>query len=88
MTTALLVIALLGLEFWIAVWDALLVLAGMDGGHAWVAIPVQLIGVVFAFVCFRKRGRMLAGIVGLFVPLVALIGALFRRRRQPARSTA
>ena len=75
-TTALLVIALLGLEFWIAVWDAVLVLAGVDhGGHIWVAVPVQLLGVVLAVVCFRK-GRKLTGIVGLFVPLVALIGAV------------
>jgi hypothetical protein len=86
-TTAMLVIALLGLEFWIAVWDAVLVLAGMDnGGHVWVAIPIQLLGVGLAVVCFR-RGRKLTGIVGLFVPLVALIGAVFPRR-QPASSTA
>lgn len=86
-TTTLLVIAVLGLEFWVAVWDAVLVLAGMDhGGHIWVAVPIQLIGVALAFVCFRK-GRKLTGIVGLFVPLVALIGAVFPRR-EPARSTA
>jgi hypothetical protein len=85
-TTTLLVIAVLGLEFWIAVWDAVLLLAGMDDGHAWVAIPIQLLGIALAVVCFRK-GRKLTGIVGLFVPLVALIGALFPRRK-PARSTA
>jgi hypothetical protein len=86
-TTALLVIAVLGLEFWVAVWDAVLVLAGMDnGGHVWVAIPIQLLGIGLAVVCFR-RGRKLTGIVGLFVPLVALIGAVFPRR-QPASSTA
>ena len=78
-TTGLLVIALLGLEFWIAVWDAVLILAGMDHGHAWVAIPIQLIGVALAFVCFR-RGRKLTGIVGLFVPLVALVGAVVPSR--------
>jgi hypothetical protein len=81
-TTGLLVIALLGLEFWIAVWDAVLILAGMDHGHAWVAVPIQLIGVGLAFVCFR-RGRKLTGIVGLFVPLVALVGAVFPSRSKP-----
>jgi hypothetical protein len=78
-TTGLLVIALLGLEFWIAIWDAVLILAGMDNGHAWVAVPIQVLGVVLAVVCFR-RGRKLTGIVGLFIPLVALIGAVFPRR--------
>jgi hypothetical protein len=85
-TTALLVIAVLGLEFWIAVWDAVLVLAGMDDSHAWVALPIQAIGIALAVVCFRK-GRKLTGVVGLFIPLVALIGAVFPRR-EPARSTA
>ena len=85
-TTVLLIITLLGLQFWIDVYDAVLVLAGLDRGNAWVAIPVQAIGVALAVVCFR-RGRRLTGIIGLFVPLVALIGALLPRRR-PARSTA
>lgn len=81
-TTALLVIALLGLEFWIAVWDAVLVLTGIGHeGHVWVAVPIQLIGVALAFVCFRK-GRKLVGIVGLFVPLVALIGAVLPRPKE------
>jgi hypothetical protein len=84
-TTALLVIALLGLQFWIDVYDAVLVLLGLDRGNEWLAIPVQTIGVVLAVVCFR-RGRRLIGIVGLFVPLVALIGALVPVRQ--ARSTA
>ena len=82
-TTVLLVIAVLGLEFWIAVWDAVLILGGMDDGHAWVAVPIQAIGIAFAVVCFRK-GRRFTGIVGLFVPLVAIIGALApRRQREP-----
>jgi hypothetical protein len=85
-TTTLLVIAVLGVEFWVAVWDAVLLLGGMDDSHAWVAIPIQLLGVALAVVCFRK-GRKMTGIVGLFVPLVALIGALLPRRK-PARSTA
>jgi hypothetical protein len=85
-TTTLLVIALLGLQFWIDVYDAALVLLGLDRGNAWIAIPVQVVGVALAVVCFR-RGRALAGLFGLFVPLVALIGAL-APRRSPARSSA
>ena len=85
-TTTLMVIAVLGLQFWIDVYDATLVLMGLDRGNEWIAIPIQLIGVGFAVVCFR-RGRKLAGLFGLFVPLVALIGAVVPRR-QPARSNA
>jgi uncharacterized membrane protein len=85
-TAALLAIALLGLQFWIDVYDAVLVLLGLDRGNAWIAVPVQLAGVALAVVCFR-RGRKLAALFGLFVPLVALIGAVAPRRR-PARSTA
>jgi hypothetical protein len=85
-TTALLVIALLGLQFWIDVYDAVLVLLGLDRGNEWIAIPVQAAGVALAVVCFR-RGRRLAGLFGLFVPLVALVGAVTPERPQ-ARSTA
>jgi hypothetical protein len=85
-TVVLLVIALLGLQFWIDVYDAVLVLCGLDRGNAWIAIPVQIVGVAFAVVCFRK-GRKLTGVVGLFVPLVALVGALIPQK-PPARSTA
>jgi thiamine transporter ThiT len=85
-TTTLLVIALLGLQFWIDVYDAVLVLLGLDRGNSWIAIPVQLAGVALAIVCFR-RGRKLAGLFGLFVPLVALIGAVVPGR-SPARSSA
>jgi hypothetical protein len=85
-TTSLLAIALLGLQFWIDVYDAVLVLLGVDRGNAWIAIPVQVAGVALAVVCFR-RGRKLAGLFGLFVPLVAFIGAFLPRRR-PERSTA
>ena len=84
--TALLAIALLGLQFWIDVYDAVLVLLGLDRGNAWIAIPVQVAGVALAVVCFR-RGRRLLGLFGLFVPLVALIGAALPRR-PPARSSA
>jgi hypothetical protein len=86
-TVGLLLIALLGLQFWIDVWDAFLVLGGLNRGNTWIAIPAQVMGVALAVVCFR-RGRKLTGIVGLFVPLVALLGAVIPRRKQPARSTA
>ena len=84
-TVSLLVIALLGLRFWIDIWDAVLVMIGVQRGNAWLAIPIQLIGVAFAIVCFRK-GRTLVGLVGLFVPLVAVIGALVPHR-EPASSS-
>jgi hypothetical protein len=84
-TTVLLVIALLGLQFWIDVYDAVLVLAGLNRGNAWVAIPIQVIGLGLAFVCFR-RGRKLAGLFGLFVPLVALIGAVTPTRARASSS--
>lgn len=80
-TTGLLVIALLGLEFWVAVWDAVLILVGVDDNRALVAVPIQLVGVALAFVCFRK-GRKLTGLVGLFVPLVALVGAVLPRSKK------
>jgi hypothetical protein len=85
-TTTLLVIAVLGLQFWIDVYDAVLVLLGLNRGNEWIAIPVQVVGVALAIVCFR-RGRKLAGLFGLFVPLVALIGAVVPSR-SPARSSA
>ena len=84
-TVSLLVIALLGLRFWIDIWDSVLVMIGVQRGNAWLAIPIQLIGVAFAIVCFRK-GRTLVGLVGLFVPVVAVIGALVPHR-EPASSS-
>jgi hypothetical protein len=85
-TTTLLVIAVLGLQFWIDVWDAVLVLVGFDRGSSWIAIPIQVVGVALAVVCFR-RGRKFAGLFGLFVPVVALLGAVIPRR-EPASSSA
>ena len=86
--TGLLVIALLGLQFWIDVYDAVLVLAGLDRGNAIIAVPIQIIGVLLAIVCFR-RGRRLVGIIGVFIPLVALVGAIApSRKKTPASSSA
>jgi hypothetical protein len=89
-TTALLVIALIGLQFWIDFWDAIMVLTGFNRGNAWIAVPIQLIGIALAVVCF-KRGRRLAGAFGLFIPLVAFLGVVVPRRparHQPERSSA
>ena len=79
--TCLLAIGLLGLQFWIDVYEALLVLLGVGGTTLeadetkLVLIPLQTAGMALALVCFMK-GKRFAGIVGLFVPLVGLIGAV------------
>jgi hypothetical protein len=86
-TMVLLFVTLLGLRFWIDVYDAVLVLTGAPRGNEWVAIPIQLAGVALAVVCF-KRGRKMAGLVGVFIPLVALIGAVAPKRKTPVSSTA
>lgn len=86
-TLVLLFVTLLGLRFWVDVYDAVLVLTGAPRGNEWVAIPIQLAGVALAVVCFR-RGRKMAGLVGVFIPLVALIGAVAPKRKTPASSTA
>jgi hypothetical protein len=107
LTTCLLVIALLGVQFWIDVSEAVIGLLGIGGdvleGSETVAVlvPWHLLGVAFAVVCIAK-GKTCMAILGLFVPLVSLIGALrpatpnsrwARRRRAtqpppPARSSA
>jgi hypothetical protein len=80
-TASLLAITLLGLQFWIDVLEAGLVFLGVGGERlsggesAAVLVPLQLAGACLAVVCFRK-GRTLTGLVGLFVPLVALVGAV------------
>ncbi|HEU0025404.1 MAG TPA: hypothetical protein VFQ12_12270 [Thermoleophilaceae bacterium] len=85
-TGSLLAITLLGLQFWIDLYEALLVLLGVGGTNlepgetALVLVPVQLAAACLAVVCFRKR-KVVTGLVGLFVPLVALVGAL-----RPAKS--
>jgi hypothetical protein len=79
--SCLLAIALLGLQFWIDVYEALLILLGVGGQTLeadeakLVLIPLQTAGVALALICFMK-GKRFAGIVGLFVPLVGLVGAL------------
>jgi hypothetical protein len=79
-TASLLAISLLGLQFWIDVYEAFLLLLGFGGERftgaesAAFLVPWQLLGIVLALFCLR-RGKRFTGIVGLFVPLVALIGA-------------
>lgn len=81
----LLVISLLGLWFWIKVYEAVLLLLGVGGeeftrGESGVfLVPWQLLGASLAAICFLK-GKRFMGIVGFFVPLVALVGSV-----RPAR---
>jgi hypothetical protein len=80
-TACLLAITLLGLSFWIDVLQAVLVSLGfggarLSGGESAAAlVPLQLAGACLALVCFLK-GKRFAGIVGLFVPVIALVGAV------------
>jgi hypothetical protein len=93
-TAALLVITLLGLQFWIDVWRAVLELVGVDRNGVVLPAVLQVAAVPLAVVTFMK-GRKLVGIIGLFVPLVALVGALLPategsrwERRRRAHSSA
>jgi lysyl-tRNA synthetase class 2 len=78
---SLLGISLLGLWFWIDVYEAFLLLLGFGGNRftgsesAAFLVPWQLLGIVLAVFCLT-RGKRFTGIVGLFIPLVALIGAV------------
>ncbi len=80
-TTALLAVTLIGLPFWIDVTQAFLTTAGVGGTRlsttesTTILAPVQVAGALLAIVCLYK-GKRFAAIVGLFVPLVALIGAV------------
>jgi hypothetical protein len=80
-TGTLLTVALLGLQFWIDVLQAVLVYLGvggdtLSGGESTaVLVPLQALGLGFAVVCLLK-GKKFAGILGLFIPAVALIGAV------------
>ena len=79
-TVCLLVISLLGLWFWIDVYEAFLLLLGVGGDELTggesraFLVPWQLLGASLAVVCLLK-GKRFMGIVGFFFPLVALIGA-------------
>jgi hypothetical protein len=68
-TASLLMISLLGLWFWIDVYEAF---TGAES--AAYLVPWQLLGIALGIFCLT-RGRRLTGIVGLFIPLVAVIGA-------------
>jgi len=76
---SLLGLSLLGLQFWIDAYEAFLLLLGLGGERftggesAAYLVPWQALGVALAIVCLL-RGRWLTGIVGMFIPLVALIG--------------
>ncbi len=80
-TTCLLALTLLGLQFWIDVLEAGLGFFGVGGERlsagesTAILVPLQVAGACLAVVCFLK-GKTLTGLVGLFVPLVALVGAV------------
>jgi hypothetical protein len=100
-TTCLLVIALLGLQFWIDIHEAVIVLLGIGGEElegyetSLFLIPWWLLGIAFAIVCILK-GKTFMAIVGLFIPLVGLVGAVraakpgsrWDRRRRAAKPPA
>jgi hypothetical protein len=101
--TGLLLVSFLGLQFWIDVREAILLAIGVGGESfvgdesALILLGFQLIGAGLAAICFLK-GKTMIGIVGLFIPIVALFGAVTkarpdsrwerRRRAPPARSSA
>ncbi len=76
---SLLGLSLLGLQFWIDVYEAFLLLLGVGGERftgsesAAYLVPWQVLGVVLS-ILLLLRGRWRTGIVGLFIPLVAVIG--------------
>jgi hypothetical protein len=80
-TATLLSVTLIGLPFWIDVLQAFLTTAGVGGDRlsssesTAILGPVQVVGVLLAVVCLVK-GKRLTAIVGIFVPLVALVGAI------------
>ena len=81
LTLALLTFTLLGLAFWIDLLRAGLLLLGLGGERlearesTSLLVTFQLLGAALAIVSFAK-GKALTGIVGLFLPVVALIGAI------------
>jgi hypothetical protein len=86
LTASLLGLTLLGLGFWIDVYQALLVAVGIDrDASSAVLIPLQLLGLLAAVVCF-KRGRRWVALLGVFVPLVAFVGAALPTRAARSRA--
>jgi hypothetical protein len=84
-------LSLLGLQFWIDAYEAFLLLLGLGGERftggesAAFLVPWQALGVVLATVCLLRR-RWVTGIVGLFIPLVAVIGVAMLPRRSGPRA--
>jgi hypothetical protein len=80
-TATLLAVTLIGLPFWIDVLQAFLTTAGIGGTRlsttesTAILAPVQVAGVLLSIACLFK-GKRFAAIVGIFVPLVALVGAV------------
>ena len=87
---SLVVISPLGLQFWVDVYEAFLLLLGIGGEEftgsesAAYLVPWQLVGVALGIFCF-VRGRRMIGIVGAFIPLVAVIGAVGAAGRSEPR---
>jgi len=77
----LLTLTLLGLRFFIDVLQAALVFLGVGGEHlaaaesALVLGASQAVGVALGGVCLLK-GKRLVGVIGIFVPVVAIAGAV------------
>jgi hypothetical protein len=101
--TLMLLITFLGLQFWIDVREAFLLFFGVGGERLvgseslpWL-VGFQLIGIAAAVVCWLKGKRMLA-VVGAFVPIIGVYGAVTkpredswwtrRRKASPAHSSA
>jgi hypothetical protein len=80
-TACLLGITLLGLQFWIDLYEALLGALGIGGARftgaesAKFLVPWQALGLALGTVLLLN-GKRLTGVVGLFVPLVAIIGVV------------
>jgi hypothetical protein len=78
---SLLAVTLLGLSFWIDALQAVLVFLGVGGNQlsagesTLTLVTTQTIGVACAVVALLK-GKKFTGVVGLFVPLVAVVGAI------------
>jgi hypothetical protein len=81
LTGVLLTLALMGLQFWIDTLEAVAIYFGLGGDQlsggesAALLVPLQVLGVILALTCFLK-GKKFTGIVGLFIPAVALVGAI------------